>query len=579
MKNINTIIILCVAGLVLFWMTNSATLQNNYVIGRNRFNEAGLRKPRILRNIQSFFTLADDPNPYTALDDLLSTDLQNMRVAFLLGSPTRDSKESIPFYEELNNAIRTSNKARFEQVIDKYAIDFVVYDPQPYDADKRKIEQTKKMLVDSDIMSLYKKWDSFAIYDTERPVKTQAYLAITSTLPNIGPAETDKASVHSYGDVGYYVSDDTRAYDEYFPFINLLTNTTLSNAEWQLQDDGKYLYFSRSLNAYASSYNLSKNKTQEQIVFSNGDKLAVDEDLVKTMIHKNALIAYFNKQTIAQLSTAKVPVKNCGWVKGSVTWSKKGGELAVTSKQLGVGCFSFDTAGLKGNQSYLVQITTEHTDGSPLRVEVENLNTRASVASTSLETSPAYISLSPHTEQPVRYRFHFRNESDQNFSSSNILKAITIYAFPYDEVESIVLSSKTSAISRARTTVPNETRSFGSYEYIYTTDNLSSPYTTLAFMQPHIQTWGAYIVPASERASLLTYIAPYLRGKRLDKPMLVNSWANGWTISAQSPTTIVILNWPRYVFIVLAVLFCTVVAVYYVMKVVSYLIRSLLRNI
>ena len=136
MKKINTIVGLLIAIVVCAWMYHTIQAGNSYVIGSDRFAQAGFRKPKLLRNIESFFTLSDDPNPYTALDDLLETDLKNSRVAFLLGSPSSDIPESAAFYGELKTAIGTGNIAMFDQIVDKYAIDYVVYDPQAYDKDK-----------------------------------------------------------------------------------------------------------------------------------------------------------------------------------------------------------------------------------------------------------------------------------------------------------------------------------------------------------------------------------------------------------------------------------------------------------
>ena len=140
-----------------------------------------------------------------------------------------------------------------------------------------------------------------------------------------------------------------------------------------------------------------------------------------------------------------------------------------------------------------------------------------------------------------------KNISLSNTQSINQIKKIGIVPFPYTFFNSIRAGGSTS--HREFSPVDYEKRS----SYLYVLPRVNSLNDKFIILnQAYEKNWRAYAVNDN---MLLSNYLPFLFGNRIQNHVLINNWANGWTLAEVNNPYIVILFVPQYLLFFGIVLF------------------------
>ncbi len=137
------------------------------------------------------------------------------------------SKNLEGYYWELWYSLKKKDIELFNQVLEKYQIAFIIYDPTytPSDSNPFKIlfEQQDFFLRNNPKIKLAKQFDRVFVYKTKLDSELTNNVLLKEQLPNITNPESFSNQDNAFGKLGYYESDKKES-DYLFPFGSLFTN-------------------------------------------------------------------------------------------------------------------------------------------------------------------------------------------------------------------------------------------------------------------------------------------------------------------------------------------------------------------
>ncbi len=465
------------------------------------------------------------------------------------------------YYWEISYALYSKNQQLFEKVLEKYQIRWLLVDKNvinPPSAKALYFEELELMLKNSKKISLAQQFEKIKVYkvNLEAPIKDFVFLA--ENLPTIGPIYKWNNYDQAYIDNGNYISLtynlQPTTYNLYYPFRSLFTGKKQEDLEFSIEDRGGSFVLKKNVPDEFKNYSLQVPKVDTQ------ELIWVDpNDLSKTKI---ALPEIFFDGKILEVKVPKVNGYFAGDINpGLISKDCKnitGGFLRLTLVD-NSNCASFYLPNLSHNLSYLITAESENLSGLPILFWLENPNSRRADIETylpktsNLKPNTSYFIQPPMEKDGVGYTLHFDNISIGKERAVNTLGKITVNPLPYKFLTGLVFkkpsTSKPLPVKLTKLDISHPNPSLYVVNLQPTTYNLQP---TLILSQSFDAGWKTYGVATSNwplATSIKTFL-PFIFGKEIKEHVLVNNWANGWTLNNYQLSTInyqlVIVYLPQY---------------------------------
>ena len=507
-------------------------------------------------------------------------------------------------YREFNYALNTENYPLFDKLLQKYRIEYLLLDENTW-FQGRENEQIKLMY--PYIKQLLKKLNIQLVF---RSGKISVYKNLSynqenlAMMQNITPTFQTNYIDQAFIDYGDYYTIEKKP-SIIYPFRNFLSfNETLSKKIIEINDESYSLIYNFDYNTYDSNLfnekeiiakiKFSNNESDRQLLlnyllpafnssnttqlitlpknsdFSINEKVFLispeeninqysDEVQIST---KNINTIMLNNQTIKneliqfrpeisglekkadELLTANFPDLNYNINLKELLVNKSycSFEKPVYNKKTNIGnsttpiieyssvsgslCEIIQLPQINQSLSYLLTIEAENIAGQPFKFCLEDGSTTKCLIDEQLPHARkmnSYQYVIPANDQYKQgFNMLLNNYSVNQDISLNRLKKISIKPFPYLYIQSIRITPQTQQ-----------------QKLVYILN------------QAYEKNWVAYIVDNNSQ-NIFVKLFPFLFGRKLTNHVLVNNWANGWTINhgacnAEHETcNVVIIFWPQY---------------------------------
>lgn len=485
------------------------------------------------------------------------------------------------YYWEISCALYAKNAKLFENVLEKYQVNWLLVDENiisPASAKSLYTDELENMLSNSPKTTLAATFGKIKIYKVNLKTPINNYVYLLENPTNVGPTYKWTNLDQAFLDQGDYITsnsitDNLITNSSYYPFRSLFTGRSQDDLEFEVEDRGDAFVFKNTLPEKYSDYNLSLPeedfKELPSIDLSNLNEASyakpdifIDGKTIEVIVPK---VSGFLATEINPATDPRVqkPV-NCnkfteGTVENSVT---DDGLLRVRSQNAQNCSAAFWLPDLPQNLSYLITVQNRNISGKSLLFWLENLSIRKADLETYLpkwqmvngKWKMAYFIQPPMASDALGYTLHFDNTSIGQEKSVNDLGKISVYPIPYKFLTQLKLIDPKTQITQ-ETQVTQETQmTQTTYESV---SNVSHPNPSiyeisqlpitnnsfLVLSQSYHAGWQAYEVDQNVSG----YLAPIL-GHKINDHVLVNNWQNGWKIEKpiSKNQKIVILFLPQY---------------------------------
>ncbi len=148
------------------------------------------------------------------------------------------STKSESYYWEEKTALEAEDAAQFQNLLEKYGIDYLFYDKSllPVVASTKAIQYDSldHLLSHAQFLTLEKKWGSISLYKVHHKKTVQNFVWAATNIPNIGPSVTLTNNDIAYKTYGDYISNSNALFNNYFPFLDLTSQTDLKEKTWSI---------------------------------------------------------------------------------------------------------------------------------------------------------------------------------------------------------------------------------------------------------------------------------------------------------------------------------------------------------
>ena len=467
--------------------------------------------------------------------------------------------ENENFYWELSYAIDSKNDKSFENVFEKYNVSWIMLDGNiisPSWPMALNTDEIEKFISNSSRFELAEEIGKIKIYkvNLETPAKDFVYLA--ENLPVVNEYQWSNVDF-AYGELGNYISVelDAKRYtlDAYYPFRSLFTGRKTEELDIEIENLGNKVVFKKKLPEGLENYliELPKNYDGKELVEiepvtydtkyfiptidSDGKTISVSFPKIKGLL-----------STEINPSSQNIEAKNCnqfasGKVSNLISNTQDGEILRLSAEDANNCSASFWLPNLSHKYSYLISSRTKNVSGKPLLFWLENLTNRKADTELYLNIPTSYVIQPSMAQDGLGYILHFDNISIGRQKTVNELGKIEVNLIPYrfltelrltaDDSQLTANSKKQSAISDKLLAVNHPNPSL----YEIKIERLVGDNTTLVLSQAFHSGWLAFDLD---------------KKKEIKDHVLVNNWANGWQLPANSSqlkaNSIILVFWPQY---------------------------------
>ena len=417
------------------------------------------------------------------------------------------------YYWEISYATYSKNLSLFENVLEKYQIQWLLVDESvinPSSAKTTYLDELSDMLVQSNKVSLSQEFGHIRIYEVDLETPLRDFVFLAENLPVIEPAYKWNNYDVGFEGSGGYISNPTTHYQlpttTYYPFRSLFTGKTQEDLEFEIEDKDDHFLFKKTIPENLAGYHLDVPLGwQEQLVW-------VDPSDLGGIEYKDPEI-YFDGWELQ----VKVP-KVYGYFSAELNdASKAGGEK------------SFFLPNLPHKFAYLINVESKNISGRPILLWMENLNSQRADLETYLPKGPkmftSYFVQPPMEEDGLGYTLHFDNVSIGDEKAVNEVGKVTVNPIPYQFLVGLALRSGDSQSEAIYHEAGNVYHPNSSYYEIEVKEN-----STLVLSQAYHKGWIAFtwdgFIP-----------------KKINEHVLVNNWANGWVLGEGGKIRIIF--WPQ----------------------------------
>jgi hypothetical protein len=470
------------------------------------------------------------------------------------------SAKSESFFWENKTALEAEDLKKFNQVLEKYRIDYIVLDhsllPVSSTLKGMQYERINTLLAENMKTTLVKKWQYFSLYRVKHNQPIDNFITVKNSLPNIGPIIRLTNEDNIYADFGDYQTNPLGEYDYYYPFLDLTTQTRVKGSGWKLEETTDNFIVSRTTDFDFSNYELEIPSVSEPFYLYKEKEVEEYQNTLKYLLDGRYLTVFIKKLPINSFALTKAKVTNLQANMGKIEEVKDKRSFSVKAVNGATASFGYDAPYLEQRYGYLVKIDNLNLSGRRLFFYIMDLTKKQSYLEDRLINDNEYYILNPKYQWGLGYNFVFQGNSYKNIASENLLNDLTIYTFPYQEIKNVRLVRKDGVSLNKQPVSAIQTRKINYFTYeAVIPENLLNQNNTLILYQAFSPGWKAYITPHN------TFL-PFVFGQELKDHTTVNNWANGWflnsesTVLSQNKAKITLVFWPQYLeFLGLGLLF------------------------
>lgn len=466
------------------------------------------------------------------------------------------SRTNENLYWQLSQAIYTKNPARLLAVLQEHNISWVLFDEHIINASYDRAQYTEDIrMMLALIPQAVKAFQSgkITLYYLPTNARGAAFVSQTDALPNISPAFPWNDTDLPFAQYGRYMSDANQPATVWYSFRSLFTGRTQKEVGFTVAENDTSIFLSGSIppspEFYSLSYPSVSLQTFAQLDAATG--LPKVAPVPAVSVNNEALTVTIPKTTGA-FSYDSLPANgliqeprscdgfNTGLYQHEMKQDKDGIYLRLRS--LGSSnCLSIDLPLLPQRYGYLVSVEHRWVRGRPVSFSVTNRETRRTFIETLLPQqkntfATSWFIIPPTDQYGLGYSVNFDNISIGNNASVNDLKRVRIYPIPYDFLTQMRFIRKGGVpvpegdiLKPASVSHPNPAW----YEVKLANPNKTNQ--TLILSQSYDTGWIAFTT---------TNLFPYI--KPVGNHVLINNWANGWTLNnTEADKTIYLLFWPQ----------------------------------
>lgn len=404
------------------------------------------------------------------------------------------SRENENYYWEISRSIYSKNAQSLLSVLTKYDVRYVLLDEHLISPSHNRAlftEEIKAMLAGIPEVREIAQFGKLTVY--ERSGASQSFISLSPSLPLVSPTYVWTDNDVAYGELGDYINQPG-GYT--YPFRSLFTKRSVDEREFAVSDIPI-------------------------------DALVYDSTKSADLVAEN--------------------VKPCGVLREGETTAENLDQSLRFISRGGRACLSFaltnqvgpDT-GLPHTEGYLVAVESRHVTGRPLMLSLINQTAKHTELETFFPTThnslltASYFILPPLSDDGLGYNVYLTNDAIGRQETVNDLHAIRVYRIPYDELIHLRFAStqpqpQGRALSLKTVDHPNPAY----YKIILRRNEGTNRKATLVLSQSFDPGWTAW-----EKISTF----PYYR--QLKNHVLVNNWANGWTLEGNEKN-VVVFFWPQ----------------------------------
>jgi hypothetical protein len=454
------------------------------------------------------------------------------------------SNKSESYYWEMRNAIAEENREKFEKVLDKYNIDYLLLDPTllPISSTVKgmQYDTLKSLLSQSKRVTSTQKFGDLTLYEIEQNKPVKNFISAAVSLPNIGPSVKEMNDDIAFFNNNDYQTNPESSYDAYYPFLDVMTETSLKDKLWSFKETPTSFTLSSLLPYDINKFkNLYSSPDNQLVLYENGIlKTFTTHTSFTTDSHSINLS--FDKNPIYTFALNPLSIENCGDAKAPLSTDLINNHLSVQASNGAINCFGYQAPFLDQKYTYLIKIESENIKGRPLFFYVIDNTKKQTQLETRLTENNQFFFLPKNNPYGLGYTFNFQNNSYKKEDTSNILKNVSIYTFPYQMIKNTYLTQNTF-IPQSHFSLSFEAQKKNYYTYSVTLEN--SNIQTIILNQSFHPGWKAYILPKNSFSLLL----PFLFNKELPHHVMINNWANGWNIpKTESSSSVLLIFLPQY---------------------------------
>jgi len=444
------------------------------------------------------------------------------------------SLTSESYFWEIKYAIESKNVILFEEVLDKYNIDYLIYDkslkPVSSVEESMQYDQIDWILERTSKVYLAQQYGNLDVLAVDHDHNIESFVSVAKDMSSVAPLIKVTNLDQAYLDFGDYKTTKQQP-DYIYPFLDLTTQTNISNPIWSIDEDNDNFYYKADLGRYnLKDYVLEKNEDNKQARVFLGDEIVNYDFIIEQYWEEDTLVIKVAKEKIESFDPTYVKVDNCAQ-DGSFSVSKRGPTLNVSSYNRGKACFGYASSLLDHWNSYLIKVDSENLRGDGFFFYIfGNKERKQSKLETNLMGGVERFLLNPGYYYDDGYFFSFQSTSYNLIPSENNLNLLEVYLAPFEYLKNVSLVKKGASSSQTQFSPFVDVKKGKYYKY-QIKDAHKHVGKDLILYQSFDAGWNAYI---SKNGSAIF-------GEKVKDHFVVNNWANGWTIPQISEDETIIL--------------------------------------
>jgi len=440
-------------------------------------------------------------------------------------------------YWELSNSMFSENFDKTKQLLDKYQIDWVLFDenvvPYPNVKAYKYSSQFKKNLLSSGNFQVVKTFTdplnlSAPLYLVKvihpNNIPGQKLSLLSGETLNIGPYVKWINNDTAFSGYNTYITDSKQPYDVYIPFRSLFTGRKTDERYFGVEQDNEgALTFLARLSVDIRDFDANTGNVQlSEPAFINASIKSGKTSLISVRLSKSDTPAVYNSYFDTNFLNHKAT--DCGSNSAGLFEQPSTNDktLKFVSRNSD-NCYDIALPELTHDKAYLISVAHKHLQGKPMQFALINhLSNRADIdvsLSENSEFDTDYFVIPPGKSDGIGYSLHFNSNSIGQYFTENELGDIQVYEMPYEYLTTLSFVNRNKATRKP----------------------------TLAYFYSFHKEFRAYAISSD---SMLDKFLPFLSGTRLENHYRVNNWANGWEADCSlidcNQSQFVIIFWPQY---------------------------------
>lgn len=433
------------------------------------------------------------------------------------------------YYWEVRNSLDAEDPKSFKKILDKYAIDYLIYDKSllPVSSSISTIQYNRldSILENTEGVYLVKKWNYLSIYKIDHSKPIQNFIWASKHLPNIGPSVKFTNFDNAFQIYGDYQTDGNKPFNVFYPFLDFFTQTKTFSHNWTLSEADSKWYLNRQLPFNKNDLEMIVNKEVKQVSIYKDNPFEISYPL-SIILQNNLLSVQFPQILTSHFDILNTTFRSCGYAYETAT------------------CLSLTDSNLTQQYGYIIKVKNRNNTGQRLFFYVLDLTKNQPYLEDRLINDVEYYILPPKYQYGLGYEFNFKNNSYRKIPAVNSLEELSVFLTPYDQLKQLVFINKIES-PKVAVKEPIETKK---YNYFLYQALVASNDSYLILNQTYQDGWKAY--------QLKNWIPVELK-----EHIRINNWANGWKVDSSG--TVIIIFWPQLLqFLGFGILILTIYIIY-----------------